>query len=150
MASKAIVRLNKLHLRLRKPTCRPGELLVLIPSCLQSSKCAQRITVDVASCRRCGGCGVGEISKLCEVYGVRLACATGGRLALELVKDADVKAVVAVACDKELRSGIIGSFPKPVAAVENLRPHGPCKDTLVSLDDVRAAIERLLGRKSRR
>jgi len=144
MVGKALVTVNNLSVRLRSPKCRGDEMLILVPSCLQSSKCTQKVTVDVANCRRCGNCAVGAILDLAERFGVRVACATGGRLALSMVKDDRVKVVVAVACEKELRAGIIGAFPKPVSAIPNVRPHGPCKDTDVDMEEVRAAIERLL------
>ena len=51
-----------------------------------------------------------------------------------------VKAVVAVACGKELRQGVLGVFPKAVLGVVNLWPHGPCKDTDVALEAVEEAI----------
>ena len=145
MVDKALVRLNNLSLRLRSKKCSADAILVLIPSCLQSSRCTRKVTIDVANCERCGNCPVGAVAALGDEYGVRVACATGGRLALEMVKDDSVKVVVAIACEKELRAGIIGAFPKPVLAVTNLRPNGPCRDTDVDLDAVREAIERFLA-----
>lgn len=144
MFSKTIVGLNSVLLRLRSPKCPPESLLMLIPSCLQSSECSKRVTVDTANCARCGRCPVGAMLDLADEYGIRAACATGGRLALELVKDDSVRAVVAVACEKELRAGIMGAFPKPVFAVCNRRPNGPCKDTTVDEESVRRAIESVL------
>ena len=46
----------------------------------------------------------------------------------------------------KLLDGIRACFPKPVLAVPNRRPNGPCKDTRVDLDAVRLAIESLIGR----
>jgi hypothetical protein len=87
---------------------------------------------------------VKDILELAEEFGVQCAVATGGRLALQRVKEDGVRGVVAVACEKELSQGIRGAFPKAVLAVTNLRPHGPCKDTDVSLLEVRKAIQWLL------
>jgi hypothetical protein len=70
--------------------------------------------------------------------------ATGGRLALELAKAEGVKAIVAVACEKELQAGLTGVFPKPSLGIINLRPHGPCRDTDVDLGEVEEAIAWLL------
>ena len=144
MVNKIIVSLNNSFVRLRGPKCAPGELIILIPSCLQNSQCTRKVRIDPANCRRCGDCRVGDIVGLAEEYGVRAACATGGRLALELVKDKSVRAIVAVACEKELSGGIIGAFPKPVLAVSNARPNGPCKDTTVDIEEVRKAVEYFL------
>ena len=144
MVSGAVVRLNNLSVRLRSPKCRPEELLILIPSCLQNSKCTQKVAADVNNCKRCGQCPVGAMLQIGDDCGVRVACAAGGRLALSIVRDSSVKCVVAVACDKELRAGVMGAFPKPVRAIENLRPHGPCRDTSVSADEVRSAVSKFL------
>lgn len=130
--------------RLRRTRCRPERLLILIPSCLQSSECSQKITNDVAECRRCGRCKVKDIIELAERAGARCAVATGGRLAVEMVKDRDVDAVLAVACEKELGAGMLAVFPKPGLGIVNLRPHGPCKDTDVDLAKVEAALRWLL------
>ena len=135
--------LNRLT-RLRRSRCTPQEMLILVPSCLQRSECPQKITNDIHECRRCGQCKIKDIIELGEKYGVRCAVATGGRLAVELVKDQDVKAVVAVACEKELQAGMAAVFPKPGLGVINLRPHGPCKDTDVDLAEVEEAIAWLL------
>jgi len=141
----ALVRINNLTLKLRARKLAPDSLVILVPSCLQNSRCARKVTVDVANCRRCGGCAVGEILQVGDDYGVRVACATGGRLALSMVKTCGIRAVVAVACEKELRAGIMGSFPKPVLAICNERPHGPCRDTVVDVAAVRKAVERFAG-----
>jgi len=126
--------------RIRRSRCRPEGLLILFPSCLQFSGCPQKITYDLGQCKRCGRCKVKGILELSEKYGTRCAVATGGRLALEIAKSDGVEAVVAVACEKELQEGIKALFPKPSIGVPNLRPHGPCKDTDVDLEQVEEAV----------
>lgn len=144
MANMVVGFWNRLT-RLRRPRCKPENLLLLVPSCLQYSSCPHRVTADLANCKRCGKCQVKDIIELGEEYGVQCAIATGGRLALKRVKAEDVKAVVAVACAKELREGMRATFPKPVLGVINLQPCGPCKDTQVEMSKVREAIEWFLG-----
>lgn len=145
MVSKAIVRLSNSLTRLRSPRFAPCDVVILIPSCLQNSDCTRKVTLDTANCGRCGKCAVGALVALGGEFGVRVVCATGGRLALETVKDKRVKGIVAVACEKELRAGILGSFPKPVMAIVNMRPHGPCRDTQVDVTEVRRAVESFLS-----
>jgi hypothetical protein len=143
MGSVVVKVLNGLT-RLRRTRCRPEQVLVLIPSCLQNSECTQKITNDVAECRRCGRCKVKDIVEMCERYGVRCAVATGGRLAVEMAREDSVEAVLAVACEKELRAGMLAVLPKPGLGIINLRPHGPCKDTDVDLEKVEEALAWLL------
>lgn len=79
--------------------------------------------------------------ELADATGVRPFMATGGRLAAQQVRSKEIKAVVAVACTKELSEGLRATFPKPVLAVELECPNGPCKDTCVSFERVREAVE---------
>jgi len=75
---------------------------------------------------------------------VNLKFATGGGMAVKLVRDPGVKAVVAIACEKELFMGLLTTIPKPVLAVKNLLPHGPCVNTGVSIQNVREALLELI------
>ena len=132
--------------RLRRARCKPAELLILVPVCLQNSECKQNIRNAITECRRCGRCKVRDVIALSEKYGVRCAVASGGRLALEYASEDGVKAVVAVACEKELGAGLTAVFPKPGLGVVNLRPHGPCRDTDVYLAELEEAIAWFLRR----
>jgi len=138
---RAIITLSNMTVRVRRKRTAPEHLLLLLPHCIQNSECDQRLGIDMATCKRCGKCQVKDMLEIAEHYGIRSVMATGGELALKKVKDKSVHAVVAVACEKELREGILSCFPKAVLAVTNERPYGPCKDTCVVLDDVRQAIE---------
>ncbi|HHT9132753.1 MAG TPA: DUF116 domain-containing protein, partial [Candidatus Tripitaka californicus] len=70
--------------------------------------------------------------------------ASGGRVALQRVKSEEIRGVVAVACEKELRIGLMAAMPKAIMAVPNLRPHGYCKDTDVTMEEVEKEILRFL------
>ena len=54
------------------------------------------------------------------------------------------KAVVAIACERDLASGIQDVYPIPSVGVLNLRPNGPCYNTHVDLEEFRRAIEEIL------
>ena len=82
-----------------------------------------------------------DLIALSEEYGVSIAIASGGRIALKRVMAEEVKGVVAIACEKELRTGLMAAMPKAIFAVPNLRPHGYCIDTDVYMDDVIKAIK---------
>ncbi|HET6442848.1 MAG TPA: DUF116 domain-containing protein [Phycisphaerae bacterium] len=140
MIDRAVIALNNLAVRLRQTRCRPGEVLVLFSRCLQRSACDADVTDDLANCRRCGQCLVTRVLELGETYGVQVAMATGGRLAARRAADASVKAIVAVACGKELRAGIFASLPKAVLARSITWPCGPCKDTTIEFREVEEAV----------
>ena len=139
--SRLVVGLSNFTTRLRRTRVKPDELLLLFPSCLQCSECPNNIVQHLANCKRCGKCKVNDLARLSEEYGCRIEIASGGHLALAKVKDPGVRAIVAVACSKELRQGILASFPKAVIGVVNVWVKGPCKDTDVDLDAVERAIQ---------
>lgn len=121
-----------------------GEMIVLCPHCLQNSACSFKIIVDAKNCRRCGKCSVKDLVEVTARYGVPVYFVAGGREAIRLVKQPAVKAIVAVACGKELFAGLLKSLPKRVVTVHNEWPHGPCKDTFVDHRHVEEAIRALL------
>ena len=77
-------------------------------------------------------------------YGCQFIVVTGGTLARMKVKEARPKAIVAIACERDLASGMADVFPIPVIGVLNERPNGPCCNTTVDPKRVRAAVEQLL------
>ncbi len=122
----------------------PGEVLVLLPHCLQSSRCDRRLTYDINNCKRCGLCPVNDLLALSEAYGVHIAIATGGSVARRIVVQKRPRLIVAVACERDLSSGIQDTYPIPVYGVLNDRPHGPCLDTRVALPHLEAALRYFL------
>ncbi|MCX7781620.1 MAG: DUF116 domain-containing protein [Negativicutes bacterium] len=119
---------------------RPEKLLILSPHCIQQEACPHKITRDVENCRICGGCQVGDIYTLTRQYGARFAVVTGGTLARKVIKEIRPHAVLAIACERDLTSGIQDVFPLPVIGVLNQRPHGPCCNTRVDINEVNQAI----------
>lgn len=126
---------------------RPREILILAPHCLQWSECPHKITIDVKNCKRCGRCAVDSLRKLQEQYGVLLVVATGGTLARKFIKEYKPQAIIAVACERDLTSGIQDVSPLPVLGVLNDRPNGPCYNTWVNMSEVEKAIKFFLGRE---
>ncbi len=134
-----LIDLNNRLVRSQGPKTK--RILILIPHCLQINDCNIRVTNDIYNCKRCGRCGVSSLIDLADRYGLRLSVATGGSMARKIVKDLRPEAVVAVACERDLSSGIVDSFPLPVLGVINLRPQGPCFNTAVDIERVKEAVE---------
>lgn len=129
------------HRGIRVPADR---LLVITPHCLQLSTCPHKITIDPNNCKRCGGCNIGDLVKLSEEMGFHFFVATGGTLARKIVKETRPKVVLAIACERDLMSGIQDVYPLPAVGVLNLRPNGPCFNTKVDMEEVRAALEQVI------
>ncbi|MFZ5592100.1 MAG: DUF116 domain-containing protein [Bacillota bacterium] len=128
-----------MHMRLH-----PQELLLLAPHCLQLAECPHKITADIENCRRCGRCPVNSLLQLREAYGIRVGIATGGTLARALVKQYRPRAIVAIACERDLTSGIQDANPIPVLGVTNLRPNGPCYNTMINVERVKQALDHFI------
>jgi hypothetical protein len=129
---------------------RPEEILLLMPHCLQNSRCKIRLTYDIQNCKRCGLCPIAGLLDLSDRYGVHLAVATGGTIARRIVVQNRPKFILAVACERDLSSGIQDTYPLPVYGVLNRRPHGPCLDTTVPLEHLEWALNRFLAPEFRR
>lgn len=146
MVRRFIINVNNFFTRLRRIKAKAENILLLLPHCLQKPDCEQNIVNRIDSCKRCGGCNVGPILELRDKYGVQCELVSGGRQAIEAVRRKNVRVVIAVACEKELTDGILAAVPRPVIALCNRRPHGPCRFTQVDALRIRDAIESCLDR----
>lgn len=120
-------------------------ILILAPHCLQNSDCPYKITIDINNCKRCGDCPIDGLISVARKFNADLAIATGGTLAREVVANCRPQAVVAIACERDLISGIQDVMPLTVIGVLNQRPNGPCHNTRVDFSQVEGALLHLLG-----
>ena len=123
---------------------RAEKLLVLVPHCLQLASCPHKITRDPNNCKRCGGCNIGDLMKLSQEMGFVFFVATGGTLARQVVMKNRPQAVLAIACERDLMSGIQDVFPLPAVGVLNIRPNGPCYNTRVDMDEVKKTLAQII------
>lgn len=133
--------------RLKVPADR---LLVVTPHCLQLASCPHKITRDpMGNCQRCGRCDIGALVALAEELGFHFFVVTGGTLARQTVKKIRPQAVLAIACERDLTSGIQDVYPLPAVGVLNIRPNGPCYNTHVDMAAVRREIEAILSNEEK-
>jgi len=146
---ESFVAVNNLLVSRRLKPISPQRLLVLLPHCIQDRSCPHRITFNINNCTGCGKCEIKELRQVSEKWGFQLYVVPGGSLARRLVVENSPDAIVAVACERDLVSGIIDSFPIPVYAIINLRPQGYCLETCVDVGLIRRTIEVLMGGRLR-
>ncbi len=105
-----------------------GAVLALIPRCL--SPALKR-----------------EIQAACCGYpDVVVHTAPGGAEARKYIRDVHPRAIIAVACERDLMGGIHDVAPHiPVIGIPNTRPHGPCKETQIDMDRFREALRFFCG-----
>lgn len=138
------IEVNNFLVRTHRNLAIRGQVVILAPHCLQESHCPVKITTDISNCQRCGNCDIAGLIEVAEKYGAILRVATGGTLARKIIAETRPRGVVAIACERDLSSGIQDSNPLPVMGVLNRRPHGPCHDTEVDLERVEEALVTML------
>ena len=138
---QSFVEVNNLLVRAKCGDDKPKRVLLLMPHCLQFNDCAIKITSDAYKCQACGKCKIKDLVELAKKHDVHLSVATGGTLARRRVAEAKPEAIIAVACERDLTSGIQDAYPLPVIGILNDRPYGPCFNTSVDIDKVAEALE---------
>ena len=141
---KFYIDVNNILVQSSNIKCEPGEVLVLLPHCLQNSGCRYKITNDIGNCRKCGRCCMGEIRDMAEKAGVKVAVATGGTLARNIVFSSKPGLILSVACERDLSSGIADVGSLPVIGMINERPNGPCVNTTVNVNILKEKLESFL------
>lgn len=144
MFSNIVIRLNNLINRFRSLKAKPENILLLVPHCLQITSCGRNVIHDINQCAHCGQCNITELIAIRDKYHVQCNIASGGRQALAMVRDPRVHLVLAVACNRELSEGILAAWPKPVVAVPNTQPEGPCRNTRVDIQQLEASLKKIL------
>ncbi len=125
----------------KKNHYKAKRILILLPHCLQVSDCDVRITHNIYNCKRCGRCSINDLIKIAEENNINIFVATGGTIARRIVKETMPDAIIAVACERDLSSGIVDTYPLPVIGILNERPCGPCINTQVDLLKIKEAID---------
>ena len=123
---------------------RPDRILILLPHCIQLFDCEIKVTGDVNKCVMCGRCDIKGLVEIGRKYGIDISVATGGTLARKVIVEKRPKLVLAVACERDLTSGIKDCYPLPVIGILNLRPHGPCFNTVVDAAAIDDALQQVL------
>ncbi|HUO52998.1 MAG TPA: DUF116 domain-containing protein [Gemmatimonadaceae bacterium] len=112
----------------RRRTVSADELLILIPRCLS------REALD----------GVLAIAKR---HNVSAFVATRGQLARRVIRERRPRAVVAVACERDMVSGIHDVAGRvPVLGLTMTLPSGPCKDASIDLGRMEEFVSKYLGK----
>jgi hypothetical protein len=144
---QSFVEVNNQLVRSNGHRTKPNRLLILLPHCIQDFDCQIKITGNIKNCKGCGKCEIRDLVELSDQYQVKIAVATGGTLARRIIVENRPEAIVAVACELDLTSGILDSYPIPVLGILNERPNGPCINTKVDIQKVKDAISDLCEAK---
>ena len=123
----SFLKVHNLLLKLRRNHLNPQELLVLLPRCLRKD-CIERL------------------GKLKELYKFNMFTVGGGTQARMKIRKLMPRAIIAVACERDLLSGFVEINPKiPVIGFPNRRPEGPCMNTDIDLEQIEMTIRQVLN-----
>ncbi|MBN1189266.1 MAG: DUF116 domain-containing protein [Dehalococcoidales bacterium] len=120
----------------------PCQRILLLPHCLRRSQtCTARYDREGLQCQACNPeCPVNLLRTAALESGYLGVCvAPGGRMAVQYVKEKRPRAIVAVACEKELEEGVEGvkslarDSISPLIVVIPLLKNG-CLDTEVDIE----------------
>ena len=137
---QSYIAVNNHLVGLKELRLQGNQILILAPHCLQDAECPHKITIDINNCKGCGKCDIVSLKKMAQDHHALLRVVTGGTLARKVVTDIRPRGVIAIACERDLSLGIHDMGSIPVLGVLNCRPHGPCFNTGVNLEEVEKAL----------
>lgn len=109
---------------------RSRKVLVLLPRCL--SKESRE-----------------KVLEICSRFPLEVRTVAGGEAARDHVSKLRPDAVVGIACERDLVSGIRDVAARiPVFGVPNIRPQGPCKGTSIEFGELENTLDFICGEES--
>ena len=123
----SLIKINNELVRRDEPRTSPERVLILLPRCLTREQ-------------------IQAARELAASHGVHVAVVAGGELARQRIRELKPRAVIGVACERDLVSGLRDAGARlDVLGIPNHRPNGPCKDTTIDLDQLGQAIALCVG-----
>ncbi len=144
MIRKFYIDVNNILVESGKLKFYAKDILLVLPHCLQNYDCGLKITKDIVECKNCGKCNIGDLKSVVSETGINVSVVTGGTAARNIIKRLKPKMIIAVACERDLTSGILDVKGISVLGILNQRPNGPCYNTLVDFDLIREKINSIL------
>jgi uncharacterized protein len=123
----SFLKVHNLVLEMKKRRIKPHELLVLLPRCLRKD-CLEMLR------------------NLKEKYEFQMFTVGGGTQARSKIRSIMPRAIIAIACERDLLNGFVEVNPKiPVVGFPNSRPQGPCLNTEIDISQIESTIRRMLN-----
>lgn len=123
----SFVKVSNTLIRTTAEKVRPDKLLILLPRCLQKSLREKIIAFS-------------------QRWKIPVYTVPGGEKARQVIFEIRPMAIIGVACERDLLSGIQDVINKiPVIGIPNMRPEGPCKNTIIDIHEFERAVQTFLG-----
>lgn len=125
--SNSFVKVSNTLIRMSAKKVNPEKLLILLPRCLHKSL-------------------RDKIESYSELYHIPVFTVAGGEKARQIVIKRRPRAIIGVACERDLLSGIQDIIKQiPVIGIPNKRPEGPCKNTTIDFEEFENAVQTFLN-----
>jgi hypothetical protein len=118
--------------------------LVLLPHCIQMSRCKAGILDDLQACYDCGLCPVGDYMNAALLNRWEGRITNRSHKAYREAREYRPDVVVAVSCTDRLLKGLTKMPDIPCYVIPLTLPHGMCVDTDFSVPHLFAAMETLV------
>lgn len=117
--------------------------LVLLPHCIQMSRCKAEIFEDLQHCYECGLCPVEDVlhGVLQRQWDARIT--NRSHKAYRAAREFQPDLIVAVSCTDRLLKGLLKVADVPAYAIPLTLPHGMCVDTSFAVPHLVAAMDTL-------
>lgn len=131
---------NKLH-KGKFAETRFSDRILLLPQCLRNRSCKAELTEFGYKCNNCNRCKIPEIKKYAENKGYKVFIIPGGSIIEKIVKTFKPKAILGVACLKELVLGCIVCEKAGIPAQGVVLLRDGCVETDVDWTKVKMVID---------
>lgn len=123
---------------------RAKRALILLPHCIQLSRCKAGILEDLQACYDCGLCPVGDYMNAVLLNRWEGRITNRSHKAYREAREYRPDLVVAVSCTDRLLKGLTKMPEIPCYVIPLALPHGMCVDTDFSVPQLLAAMEALV------
>jgi uncharacterized protein len=105
-----------------------GKILILLPRCLQKTL-------------------LDQVRRFSLIRHIPVYVVSGGEMARRIIEQREPKAVIGVACERDLLAGLRDLSPDiQMIGIPNLRPEGPCRNTLIDFHELETAVQAFQNR----
>lgn len=126
--SNSFIKFHNSLVKLKRKPISPCDMLVLLPRCLKPEV-------------------LKNVLKTAGKYNIKAFVLAGGEAAREKVMKFRPKAIVAIACERDLVSGMRDVASRVlVLGVPNKRPEGPCRNTCTDVKEFENSLRFFLGK----
>lgn len=130
----------------RDAPCR--DILLILPRCVKRTCCSVGRDGDLAACRNCRECALGDAARTAERLGVRAIVAFRSHLAYAAARRDRPELIIAAACEDRLVKAM-ASVPEIPALLSPLRPMDRmCVDAEFDRNWIARMLERAAGEVS--